>query len=123
MPGTIRAAMDWPTYGIPAARIADLTGTHPDTARRWKRAGRMPAAAGRLVALLDSGDLGAVAPGWEGFTLAAGELWTPERERVTPADVRALHWYRQLADELRRELGRPRQRDLFSPPALAGASR
>lgn len=115
----MRALMDRDTYGRPADRLAIVTGASARTVRRWKAAGRLPATAARLLALLDEGNLGALDAAWEGFILRGPELWTPERERVTPGDVRALHWYRQLADELRRELGRPRQRDLFAPPEIA----
>jgi len=110
------------TYGIPVDALAAIAAVHIDTARRWKRNGKLPVPVNRAVKLLYLGELGALDPAWRDFRLQGAELWTPEGLHVTPGEVRAVHWYRQVAEELRREIQRPRQWDLFAAPALIGRS-
>jgi hypothetical protein len=100
-------------YGISALLIAGLVGVHPDTARRWKRAGRVPAAVRELLRLRLDGDLGLVDPRWSGFRLVRGELFTPEGDRVGPGDIRAIPFRRQQLAELQRLALDPRQWELF----------
>lgn len=100
-------------YGISAGLIARLTGAHPDTARRWKRAGKAPAAIAALLELRLAGELGLVDDGWRGFRLLRGRLWTPEDAPVTPGDVRAIPYRREQLRELERRARGPRQWELF----------
>lgn len=100
-------------YGISAALIAALTGAHIDTARRWKRAGRMPTAVAALLELRLAGELGQVDDTWRGFRLVRGKLWTPENAPVTPGDIRAIPFRRLQLRELQRLALDPRQWELF----------
>lgn len=100
-------------YGIPAPLIAQVTGASVETARRWKRTGRMPAAVAALLDLRLAGELGQVDDTWRGFRLARGQLWTPEGTPVTPGDIRAIPLRRQQLDELQRLALDPRQWELF----------
>ena len=61
-------------YGVSATLIALATGAHLDTARRWKRTGRMPGAIAALLELRLEGELGLVDQLWSGFRLVRGQL-------------------------------------------------
>ncbi len=98
-----------PLYGVPVDQIARACGVHLDTARRWKRQGSAPDAALRLINLLWSLDLGAVAEPWQGWTLRRGELVSPQGDRLTPGAVLAGRYHRERCRELERELAAPRQ--------------
>ena len=54
-------------------------------------------------------DLGSLAPAWRGFRLIDGTLWTPENQRLTPGDLRAIPYRAQQIKDYERELARPRQ--------------
>lgn len=105
--------MDGSTYGLPAELLAQLTGVHIDTARRWKRRGRVPHPYTLLIHLRTSGDLGAIDPHWQGWRLVGGKLWTPEQQPLAPGDLRAIPYRSQLLAELERQLTEPHQRRLF----------
>lgn len=96
-------------YGLSARMIADLTGASLKTAQRWKRAGRLPAIAARLLELRIRQDLGTHDATWAGFKILKNELWTPERHRFTAAELRAIPYRMQQLRELEREMQRPRQ--------------
>ena len=100
-------------YGISAELIARLIGCHIDTARRWKRLGKMPVAVGRYLAVRLDGELGFVDTAWRGFRLVRGELRTPEGDTIRPGDVRAIPYRRQQLAELQRLALDPRQWELF----------
>jgi len=100
-------------YGISAGLLAGVTGRHIDTARRWKRAGKVPHAHADLVRLRLVGELGVVDDGWRGFRLVRGKLWTPEGAPITPGDIRAIPFRRAQLDELQRLALSPRQWELF----------
>lgn len=102
-------------YGISAELMAGLTGAHIDTARRWKRAGKVPHARADLLALKLDGELGAVDAAWAGFRLARGQMWTPEGAPIRPGDIRAIPYRRMQLDELQRLALDPRQWELFEP--------
>lgn len=75
------------TYGLPAERIAQLTGVDVSTARRWKSGkSRIPDAA-RMVLEADLGIFSRAARGWR---IEGEEMVTPEGWRVKLNDVRAL---------------------------------
>jgi Phage protein len=105
--------MDLSTYGLPVLELVRLTGVHVDTARRWKRAGQVPARYGDLLTLRRTGDLGVLAPDWAGFRLDGSQLWTPENARLRPGDLRAIPYRREQLRELERQLAEPQQRSLF----------
>jgi len=77
-------------YGVPVGVLATLTGAHPTTARRWKRAQRVPPWLTRLARVIIDGELGEVSPDWRGWRLVRGELVSPEGWTATPGDVLAL---------------------------------
>jgi len=78
------------TYGLPVRLLADITGVHIDTARRWKRRGYIPGAHGQLVALRTSGDLGVLSKRWAGFKLIRDQLYTPDGWDVRPGEIRSI---------------------------------
>jgi Phage protein len=96
-------------YGLSAQMIADLTGASLKTAHRWKRAGKLPAIAARLLELRTRQDLGGIGAAWTGFQIRENELWTPERHRLTADELRAIPYRMQQLRELEREMQRPRQ--------------
>ncbi|HET8898195.1 MAG TPA: VC1465 family Xer recombination activation factor [Rhodanobacteraceae bacterium] len=75
---------------------AKFLGVSPRTVRYWE-AGRyrVPWSAVRLLRLVRTGDLGALAPEWEGFELHRDVLRTPEGYLFTRQDFRAWWWDRQ----------------------------
>jgi len=105
-------------YGVSARLIAAATGASIDSARRWKRTGRMPAAIAALLELRLAGELGLVDQLWTGFRLVRGELWTPEGAPLTPGDLRAIPYRREQLAELERRAREPRQFEL----AISGAA-
>lgn len=105
--------MDLSTYGLPVLLLAQVTGVHLDTARRWKRAGKVPAHYAPLIALRIEGDLGLITDQWKGFRLAQGDLWTPEGTPVSPGEVRAIPYRRDQIRELERRLSTPQQWQLI----------
>lgn len=58
---------------------ADFLGVSVATVRRWDRGQRrVPWAVVRLLRLKRLGDLGALAPAWDGWRLDGDALWSPE---------------------------------------------
>lgn len=100
-------------FGLSVQILTMATGVHPDTARRWKRRGRIPKHYQALITLHITGDLGAIERAWSGFRIAGGKIWTPENTSVTPGDVRAIPYRIQLVSELQRQLAQPQQWKLF----------
>jgi hypothetical protein len=100
-------------YGLSALLLAQITGVHLDTAKRWKRAGRIPEPHRTIVRLRTQGDLGDITGSWRGFRLAQHELWTPEGTRVSPGEIRAIPYRREELKELQRRLAEPQQWKLF----------
>jgi Phage protein len=96
-------------HGFSPRLIAQLTGVSLKTAQRWKRAGRAPPIAAKLMELTAHADLGSLAPSWRGFRLVAGMLWTPENYQLTPGDLRAIPYRTQQLRDLEKEIARPRQ--------------
>lgn len=88
-------------YGYSAARLAELCGVEISTARRWKRAGRVPTRYHHLMQFFLGKDLGAFAKEWEGWRLRDGNLWSPEDQSFTPGLVRSAPLYAQMASEAR----------------------
>lgn len=90
-------------YGISSALIALATGVHQDTARRYKRTGKMPRAIAELLTLRLEGELELLDPAWRGFRLVRGELWTPANWPIAPGEILALPFrYQQIAARERR---------------------
>lgn len=79
-----------PLYGVPVSVLVALTGAHASTARRWKRAARVPAWLVLLVGVVWRGELDAISPAWRGWRLVRGELVSPEGWTATPGEVCAL---------------------------------
>ena len=74
--------------GMLAARLAELTGRHPSTVRRWLRTQHFPSWVWRLERF--TMDLGAVAPPWCGWSLHRDTLRSPEGWLFTPAELRSV---------------------------------
>lgn len=79
--------------GYSAAQLAELTGEHVTSARRWKRQGAPPAIA-KLLAILLDGDLGTIDPDWKGWHLVRGRLHGHDGLNFAPAEVLALPFHR-----------------------------
>lgn len=100
-------------YGLPVSLLVAACGVSPDTARRWKRLGRIPPLADRLIELAIAGELGTLAPAWSGFILRPDALWTPYGFAVRPGEISSLAYrFAQLA-ELQHALAHPEQWDLL----------
>jgi hypothetical protein len=100
-------------YGIPLEQLIELTGCHPDTARRWKRQRRVPRPWDVIIALRLSCDLGALAADWRGWKLQGAELVSPDGVAVRVAQVLAIPILLQLVSALERERATPRQLELM----------
>jgi len=85
------STLDW----ISGKELANLTGAHADTARRWKQAARgglVPLWLRLLVDTIHRGILDAIHPTWRGWRIHSrdGELVSPEGLCITQGQVRAL---------------------------------
>jgi len=78
--------------------IAAVCGVSLETARRWRRLGRCPEPARRLLAVAN--DLGMISPTWTGWTIRGDVIISPEGLEATPGEVAAIWYYRQLAAEV-----------------------
>lgn len=96
-------------YGLPASLLAEACGVSPDTARRWKRQGRIPPLPSRLADLAISGQLGTLGPSWSGFIFGKKEIWTPHGFSVSPGEICAIPYRRAQIRALERELAEPHQ--------------
>jgi hypothetical protein len=101
--------MDLSTYGLSVLLLVQITGVHIDTARRWKRAGKVPKKHAVQVALATEGDLGVIAPEWTGFRVKNGLLWTPEGLAVRPGDIRSIPYRAHQVLALEQELAKERE--------------
>ena len=101
------------TYGLSVLFLARIAGVHVATARRWKRAGRVPSRYAKIIALATTGDLGTLATPWTGFRLADNKIWTPEGDHVTPGEIRSIPFRRQQLADLARQLREPQQLNLL----------
>lgn len=93
-------------YGIPAAELAQVCRVDISTARRWKRAGRIPRRHHHLIALARGHNLWALDATWTGWTFHDGMLWTPENQPVRPGDIRAMPYQEARIAELKRQIER-----------------
>jgi len=79
-----------PLDGIGAERIAELTGVHVSTARRWKRTGKRPRWVAPFLAMAIGGELAPIAHPWRGWILRGGCLISPEGWSFQPGEIRSL---------------------------------
>lgn len=78
-------------YGQSAQSLADLTGTHITTTRRWKRGAPLPEPVRRLLRILIERDLAVLSRVWDGWMVnARGALVSPEGWEFTPGEVRSI---------------------------------
>ena len=103
-----------PLYGIPAERVAAMTGAHLTTARRWKRAARLPLWLTKLCRLLIDGELEEISGTFAGWRIHCDELVSPEGWRFTPGDVRSLPFLRQQLAHAKARARLPAQGDWIS---------
>ena len=84
--------------GFSAEIIAEWTGVHLSTARRYKR-GEMPSfAALKIINLHATGNLVVVHPKWNNWRIRDdGVLIAPHGQEFTPGDVLASQFWQQLA--------------------------
>jgi hypothetical protein len=80
---------------IRAEELAQLTGAHLTSARRWKRLITLPRWLAVLVRTVFEGELADVSREFAGWRLRRGELVSPEGWRFTPGAIRALPFLRQ----------------------------
>jgi Phage protein len=84
-----------------AELLAAITGVDISTARRWKRAGKLPATAARLLSIVVLGDITVL--GFTGWRILRGELISPEGWTYSPGEVMALTLLRQRVAHLEAE--------------------
>lgn len=75
---------------LPAEQLARLTFSSVRSAQRWKRLHLAPRLALQFLRLLFDGPLGMISPPWDGWTLRAGKLISPEGVAFTPGEVRSI---------------------------------
>jgi len=100
-------------YGISAELLTEIANVPIEKARRWKRAGKVPARVQAIVQLRLSTDLGVLDPASRGYVIRNGLLWTPENDSLTPAQIRAAPWWRGLAKIYEEKLKQPQQYELL----------
>lgn len=98
-----------PLYGVPVEVIAAKCQVHPDTARRWKRTGHVPAAAVVAIRALHEHDLGVISEAWAGWSVRGDALVSPAGERFTPGAVLAGKYHAAMVRELQK--GKPKPID------------
>ncbi|EGV27575.1 hypothetical protein ThidrDRAFT_4611 [Thiorhodococcus drewsii AZ1] len=85
--------------GLDQAEAAKVCGI---SLRRWrdieKGRAKLPLSIYRLMVALGGWIPDAA---WYGWRISKGELWSPENFPYRPSDLYALHWYRQIIQELR----------------------
>ena len=101
------------TYGLPAGALAEAARVSLATAKRWKRLGRIPPQAERVISLYLQGDLGSVSHAWSGFVIRKDQLWTPHGFFLRPGELNAIPYRFAQLRALERELATPMQRSLF----------
>ena len=86
--------------GLSIQQAADLVGVSKRTYRRWEL-GKAPIrlAAFRLIKLAASGYL--PDPAWQDWRFYQGALYSPERVKFMPGEIRALPYLHALIAELR----------------------
>lgn len=100
-------------HGHTAEALAEATGVHVTTTRRWKRGTPPPEPVRRFLTLLHTKDLGTLDARWKGWRLTQnGELASPEDWIYTPGEVRELTLFRERLSrareiELRERTGPP----------------
>jgi hypothetical protein len=97
---------------ISADGLAQLTGAHITTARRWKRLPILPIWLARFVRVLVDGELAEIHRDWRGWRVVAGELIAPEGWTFTPGEIRALPFMRQQLAQYQALQRIPAQADL-----------
>jgi hypothetical protein len=73
-----------------AEALAKLTGARMRTVQRWRQRNQAPAWVLRVLEIVVRAQLGQLHPDWDGWTLHAGKLVSPEGCAFTPGEVRAI---------------------------------
>lgn len=98
-------------WGVGARMLAERTGVSLATARRWKRARRIPAAIARFIQVAIFGELGVISRAWRGWSLRDGALVSPEGWTFSPGEILSLPFLRQQLAAYQAEQRVPRQAD------------
>lgn len=78
-------------YAHSAEQLAELTGAHVTTARRWKKGAPLPEPVRRLLRFVIERELSVLAPEWSGWRIdARGNLVSPEAWTFTPGQVLSI---------------------------------
>lgn len=96
---------------VSAEVIAEITGVHITTGRRWKRGEVPPLAALKVIALYQTGELGTVDLKWNGWRLRNGLLISEDGSSFTPGQVRAIPFMAMQIDSYKRDQRFVRQAD------------
>lgn len=102
------------TPDVSAGHLSRALALPLRTARRYIARRRMPFALAFLWRVLIEGDLGQVSDEWRGWTLARGELISPEGIAFRPGEVLSIPIRQQQLAHLKLELAEPRQLDFLS---------
>lgn len=87
--------------GTTAEELANLTGAHITSARRWKREGAPPAIS-KLLSLLIDGDLSAISPEWKGWRLKGARLIGYDGLEFERGEIMAIPYTRERVHSLER---------------------
>lgn len=79
-----------PLYGISPLALSQRFRLPEQVCSVWKADLRRSPKDAAAVALLVQGDLGAFSSEWAGWTVADGNLWTPDGVRISPGEVAAV---------------------------------
>lgn len=88
--------------------LTDLLPIHRETARRYRRDGRLPPVA-QLALDLKRGNLGLIHDSWRGWQLVDGILVSPSRVRWNTSQLNAWHYERQLLASYQRQAHDPQR--------------
>jgi hypothetical protein len=99
-------SIDSEVLSLSAETLAERLGIAIQTAREWRRLGRIPAPMLRSARALVQGDLGVIDDAWRGWTISSGVLRSPDGGDYVfrTADVMSLPYTRRRLAEAQSQL-------------------
>jgi hypothetical protein len=97
------------TARLSPSEVARITNRTPTTVRRWYRTNKAPESVTELLKALCGFSIPSTDPAWSGWSILNGRLRDPDGNEYTPAEIRSIWAYRQIAQEYRRRNAAPAQ--------------
>lgn len=97
------------TARLSPSEVARITKRTPTTIRRWYRTNKAQESVLQLLSALCGFSIPSKDPAWRGWSILHGRLVDPDGNEYTPAEIRSIWAYRQMAQEYRRRNAAPAQ--------------